>query len=204
MPVIVDLNWDCFSRNTLLWEYNHLFSLCGLVASNSLPDQQNKSGTVISGLFTQSACGTYGCPLNLENAEVVLYLLRSVLRMYRDEFHIDGLRFITKGSQSLGGSCEKNGTVSTDDVALSDFWEEVRALGFFIVGVERGVSGRSPTTSRPFQITTTSSTSISVRRSTAFPESTRWTRRCSSKSRLELTTRRRTRSCALSASGRST
>ncbi|KAK8821230.1 hypothetical protein WA538_005858, partial [Blastocystis sp. DL] len=123
MPIIIDLNWDCFSRNTLLWEYNHIFSLY----------QQKASDTVISGLFNQSACGTYGCPLNLENSEVVLYLLRSVLQMYRDEFHIDGIRFITMGGQFLGGSCEKKGTISTDDVALNDVWKEIRAMGFFII-----------------------------------------------------------------------
>ena len=72
----------------------------------------------------------------------MLYLLRSVLQMYRDEFHIDGIRFITMGGQFLGGSCE----ISTDDVALNDVWKEIRAMGFFIVSMERGVSGRSRTT----------------------------------------------------------
>lgn len=76
----------------------------------------------------------------------MLYLLRSVLQMYRDEFHIDGIRFITMGGQFLGGSCEKKGTISTDDVALNDVWKEIRAMGFFIVNMERGVSGRSRTT----------------------------------------------------------
>lgn len=76
----------------------------------------------------------------------MLYLLRSVLQMYRDEFRIDGIRFITMGGQSLGGSCEKNGVVFTDGVALGDVWKEIRAMGFFIVGVERDVSSRSRTT----------------------------------------------------------
>ena len=79
-------------------------------------------------------CGAK-CSLNIAENEFVLLLLRSVLHRYRDEFHIDGIRWITNDCDSyVGGSCN-SGAVHTDkyEFAIQSFWEDVRSEGFSIV-----------------------------------------------------------------------
>ena len=88
-----------------------------------------------------SYCGWESCPLNLKNTKVVLELLRETLKMYREEFHIDGIRWITRqGDRVLGGTCSTSEMSDPDnDRLLQDFWVDIKSFGFITVDSVMGI-----------------------------------------------------------------
>ena len=117
-------------------------------------DETESAGeTVYSDVFRDSSSCGAKCALNIAENEFILLLLRSVLRRYRDEFHIDGVRWITNDCDSyIGGSCVSGtGYDYKYELAIQSFWEDVRSEGFSIVRFcESAEECRSGTRSRLF------------------------------------------------------
>ena len=94
----------------------------------------------LTNIFRDSKyCGWESCPINLQSTKVVLQLFRTILHMYREEFHIDRIRWITRqGDRVIGGICSES--VDSDpenDRLLNDFWVDIQSMGFIIVSLAR-------------------------------------------------------------------
>lgn len=86
-------------------------------------------------MFRDSATCGAKCSLNVADNEFILLLLRSVLHRYRDEFHIDGIRWINNDCDSyIGGFCQSGADYNyAFELAIQSVWEDVRSEGFTIV-----------------------------------------------------------------------
>ena len=112
-----------------------LFSLYSFVLVSIL-DLDKSNQILLADVFRDSKyCEWESCPLNLRNSKVVGELLRNALKMYRNELHIDGIRWITRyGDRVLGGSCSTPDLSDAEnDSLLQDFWVDLKSLGFIIV-----------------------------------------------------------------------
>ena len=99
-------------------------------------DMNEYNGVQSPDVFRDSRyCEGESCPLNLRNTKVVLELLRKTLKMYREEFHIDGIRWITRqGDHVVGGTCSTSEVSDPEnDRLLQDFWVDIKSFGFIIV-----------------------------------------------------------------------
>ena len=73
------------------------------------------------------------CPFDLAGNNLMSLYLMAVLRRYRAEYHIDGVRWISCACNRFMGGDE-----AQNEAAVSDLWREIRAMGLTIVGVARG------------------------------------------------------------------
>lgn len=82
------------------------------------------------------------CPFDLAGNNLMSLYLLAVLRRYRAEYHIDGVRWISCAcNRFMGGDCsaeDKPLDEAQNEAAVSDLWREIRAMGLTIVGVARG------------------------------------------------------------------
>lgn len=95
-------------------------------------DMNEYNGVQSPDVFRDSRyCEGESCPLNLRNTKVVLELLRKTLKMYREEFHIDGIRWITRqGDRVVGGTCSTSEVSDPEnDRLLQDFWVDIKSFG---------------------------------------------------------------------------
>lgn len=140
MSVVIDLNWESFNRNTLLWSYHNFFQQCTFLNDCVIVDEMmNGNTTNMNDVFRDMNmyCSSDRCPLDMSGNSMNSLLLLSVLRRYREVFGVDGIRWIVKDcNRFVGGDCSIDQHIHNDvpnDLVLRNFWYSVRELGFTIV-----------------------------------------------------------------------
>ena len=136
MSVVIDLDWESFNVNSVIFHYHQFYRLCCSEFVASLLDQLEVGDSLKSSdVFREAEDCEDRCALNIVDNQFILLLLRSVFHQYRHDFHIDGIRWINnRCDMFVGGNCTDGGTYSDRfSNAINDLWTDLRSEGFAIV-----------------------------------------------------------------------
>ena len=137
MAVVLDLDWESSKRDSLLWDYHNYYLFCSAGCSSSAIDQDETTTPQIADIFRNATyCSMAECPFDLAHNNLMSLYLLAVLRRYRKEYHIDGIRWIAHACGNfVGGDCSAvdKSMEAQNTAALDDLWQEIRALGMIIV-----------------------------------------------------------------------